>query len=371
MSLSNSSVGFTGIKYKAGRNFGGAKKGDVNYVIFKPEDMKITEHTKFSIKTYHGSQASFDHFDHSFMGSGEGAQAYGWGTYVSEVEGIAKAYAKQNAAKHGMPREYKIAQTRLNHAKFEYDKVQRRYDNSKAYIDSLKEDLQNYRESMARRKEKVAYFAQNNMPETVDKLLKQIKRAEDTIKFTENDINMRTNDLEGWKPKLEEVKKKYEEEQKKFDAIPKPQIERNLYSVDIPDDTGENYLGWDEKMTPRMRDIRKEILEDNGYKLVDSDDMRDYFEDRDGKEYELFKEQYKTGGTFYEELAQLLHSQKLASLALKEYGFDGVKVIADRNTGGNKEGKMLWIQTATLGMQRTDRRLLWMLSIAATIFVSL
>ena len=45
-----SSVGFTGIKYKAGRNFGGAKKGDVNYVIFKPEDMKITEHTKFSLR---------------------------------------------------------------------------------------------------------------------------------------------------------------------------------------------------------------------------------------------------------------------------------------------------------------------------------
>jgi site-specific DNA-cytosine methylase len=338
-----SSLGFTGIKYPAGTIQGGAEEGDTNYVIFKPEDMKITEHTKFSIKTYHGSQASFDKFDHSFMGSGEGAQAYGWGTYVSEVEGIAKAYAKQNAAKHGMPRDYKIAQLHLNHAKFEYEKVQRAYNNSKAYIDSLKEDLQNYRDSMARRKEKVAYFAQNNMPETVDKLLKQIKRAEDTIKVTENDINMRTNDLEGWKPKLEEVKKKYEEEQKKFDAIPKPQIERNLYSVDIPDDTGENYIGWDEKMTPRMRDIRKEILEDNGYKLVDSDDMRDYFEDRDGKEYELFKEQYKTGGTFYEELAQLLHSQKLASLALKEYGFDGVKVIAERNTGGNKEGKMNYV----------------------------
>lgn len=338
-----SSLGFTGIKYPAGTIMGGAEVGDTNYVIFNPEDMKITEHTKFSIKTYHGSQASFDKFDHSFMGSGEGAQAYGWGTYVSEVEGIAKAYAKQNAAKHGMPREYKVAQLHLNHAKFEYDKVQRAYDNSKAYIDSLKEDLQNYRESIARKKEKVAYFAQNNMPETVDKLLKQIKRTEDTIKLTENDINMRTNDLEGWKPKLEEVKKKYEEEQKKFDAIPKPQIERNLYSVDIPDDTGENYIGWDEKMTPRMRDIRKEILEDNGYKLVDSDEIRDYFEDRDGKEYELFKEQYKTGGTFYEELAKLLHSQKLASLALKEYGFDGVKVIAQRNAGGNKEGKMNYV----------------------------
>lgn len=46
-----SSLGYTGIKYKAGRNFGGAKEGDTNYVIFKPEDMKITEHTKFSLKS--------------------------------------------------------------------------------------------------------------------------------------------------------------------------------------------------------------------------------------------------------------------------------------------------------------------------------
>ena len=45
-----SSIGYTGIKYKAGRNFGGAEEGDTNYVIFKPEDMKITEHTKFSLR---------------------------------------------------------------------------------------------------------------------------------------------------------------------------------------------------------------------------------------------------------------------------------------------------------------------------------
>ena len=45
-----SSLGYIGIKYKAGRNFGGAEEGDTNYVIFKPEDMQITEHTKFSLR---------------------------------------------------------------------------------------------------------------------------------------------------------------------------------------------------------------------------------------------------------------------------------------------------------------------------------
>jgi hypothetical protein len=43
-----SSLGYTGIKYKAGRNFGGAEEGDTNYVIFKPKDMKIVDHTKFA-----------------------------------------------------------------------------------------------------------------------------------------------------------------------------------------------------------------------------------------------------------------------------------------------------------------------------------
>lgn len=45
-----SSLGFTGIKYPAGTIMGGAEEDDTNYVIFKPEDMRITEHTKFSLR---------------------------------------------------------------------------------------------------------------------------------------------------------------------------------------------------------------------------------------------------------------------------------------------------------------------------------
>ena len=41
-----SSLGYTGIKYPAGTIMGGAEENDTNYVIFKPEDMKITEHTR-------------------------------------------------------------------------------------------------------------------------------------------------------------------------------------------------------------------------------------------------------------------------------------------------------------------------------------
>lgn len=48
---------------------------------------------------YHGSGAKFDRFDHSHMGEGEGSQSYGWGTYVTEVEGIGRTYAEASLGK--------------------------------------------------------------------------------------------------------------------------------------------------------------------------------------------------------------------------------------------------------------------------------
>ena len=54
------------------------------------EDEKVREH-----RVYHGSGAEFERFDHSHMGEGEGSQAYGWGSYVTEAEGIGWTYAQK------------------------------------------------------------------------------------------------------------------------------------------------------------------------------------------------------------------------------------------------------------------------------------
>ena len=43
---------------------------------------------------YHGSPYSFDRFTTKKIGSGEGAQAFGWGLYFTDLEGIARSYAK-------------------------------------------------------------------------------------------------------------------------------------------------------------------------------------------------------------------------------------------------------------------------------------
>lgn len=44
------------------------------------------------IRAYHGSPHSFDQFDMSKIGTGEGAQAYGHGLYFAGNEGVAKGY---------------------------------------------------------------------------------------------------------------------------------------------------------------------------------------------------------------------------------------------------------------------------------------
>lgn len=323
-----SSVGFTGIKYKAGRNFGGAKKGDVNYVIFKPEDMKITEHTKFSIKTYHGSQASFDHFDHSFMGSGEGAQAYGWGTYVSEVEGIAKAYAKQNARKHKGEDFAKAEQT--------YDMAKSKYDDTVRKIADTELEIKMFYEPIFERTKKLLDKAINNNSTDL------IKRFTERVKETENDLNEAQQKLDNFRSHIDEYYNSMVDAKKKYDSMEKPK--RNLYTVDIPDDTGDNYIGWDEPLTEKMYDAEIKILESVGYKVNSMNEYGTLLDNtKNGGTLMIPSRENETGGSFYKGMAEKLGSQKAASLALKDLGFVGVKVIAQRNTGGNKEGNMNYV----------------------------
>ena len=124
-------------------------------------DEKIRQH-----KVYHGSGADFDAFDNNHMSEGEGAQAYGWGTYVTEVEAIGRNYAIVN-------------NNSLRKSKLESD------------IYRLKEALP-FRRGEAKR--------------------------------------------EG-----EEELKRLEEELSKFNT----DWRSVLYTVEIPDDTGSNYLHWD------------------------------------------------------------------------------------------------------------------------------
>lgn len=318
-----SSLGYTGIKYPAGTIMGGVEGDETNYVIFKPEDMKITEHTKFSIKTYHGSQASFDHFDHSFMGSGEGAQAYGWGTYVSEVEGIAKAYAKQNARKHKGEDFAKAEQA--------YDMAKSKYDDTVRKIADTELEIKMFYEPIFERTKKFLDKAISNNSTDL------IKRFTERVKETENDLNEAQQKLDNFRSHIDEYYDSMVDAKKKYDSMEKPK--RNLYSVDIPDDTGDNYLGWDEPLNAKQIDMWKKAL----LSAVPESD-RAYYEDwADGMLENRKKENNPLTGKDAYYAIDSKYASKKTSMALSKAGFVGVKVIAQRNTGGNKKGKMNYV----------------------------
>lgn len=52
------------------------------------------------LRVWHGSPHDFDRFDHSRMGSGEGAQVYGWGTYLTDTKTVAEGYRDVLTVKH-------------------------------------------------------------------------------------------------------------------------------------------------------------------------------------------------------------------------------------------------------------------------------
>lgn len=56
-----------------------------------------TLHPETGAIVWHGSPHKFDKFDSSKMGTGEGAQAYGAGTYLAESPKVAKQYQKELA----------------------------------------------------------------------------------------------------------------------------------------------------------------------------------------------------------------------------------------------------------------------------------
>ena len=321
----------------AGREPQQIQEGDiVTDDVVNSINQEIAAAPKFSIKTYHGSQSSFDHFDHSFIGSGEGAQAYGWGTYVTEVEGIAKAYAKQNAAKRN---------TEYSSAKFEYDTAKSSYNFAKGTYDFRMQDIDKLNNTLKWAKEQLVKAKESNRKNWIDEF-------EARVADTERALKENQDKLQDEKAEMGKAKKEMDEAKKRLDAIPEP--ERNLYTVEIPDDTGSNYIEWDgkapdglkEKVLDRLYNERREDFVDKMRKAGFNDDQikeeADYTVNKE-EMADTYLKHSATGGGLYRDLSYYLGEQKKASLFLKDMGIDGVKVIAKRNAGGNKEGKMNYV----------------------------
>jgi len=61
----------------------------------KATEQDLPQGVKFQVDAWHGSPYEFDKFQTEFMGKGEGAQAFGWGLYFTDLEIIARSYAEK------------------------------------------------------------------------------------------------------------------------------------------------------------------------------------------------------------------------------------------------------------------------------------
>lgn len=98
--------GMATMGYDAGRALGGGQPVQGALMLGMaglPLPASIEKKAAQGIRAYHGSPHSFDKFDISKIGTGEGAQAYGHGLYFAENEGVAKSYRDVLSSNTGNP----------------------------------------------------------------------------------------------------------------------------------------------------------------------------------------------------------------------------------------------------------------------------
>lgn len=301
-----SSIGFTGIKYKAGTIFGGAKEGDTNYVIFKPEDIKITEHTKFSLKTYHGTGANFDRFDTSHAYEGAGSETFGHGIYVTKSAKIGASYAlKAKVKKIKTPKAFKAIKNGDNWFGI--------------FIDNA------VRSSFAKSKKET------------------FNRMDELIKEDENIVNDETKPE--WKKNAAQKElADFDKLKSLFEGLTEediPSLKRakaNRYEVEIPDDTGNNYLDWNKPMKKEQKKIVREGLEKLG---VDVDRLvrNGYSLDKNFGDVYNGLLYYALNGTKFEGRDSFVASSNF----LSSLGFTGIKYYAGTIWGGAKKGDLNYV----------------------------
>ena len=282
-------------------------------------------------RVYHGSGADFDAFDHSHMGEGEGAQAYGWGTYVTEVEGIGRTYAIQNTTKHNdalraLQHDVDAISDQLNRHRddLKYDEEQLKRANEWRADAEL--DYELFRDEAEKLKEKYGEASPKYRNHLFNDIYTdEMKRAQSSVKSTEESIQYR-------KEKIAELEKALKDKQAEIDELPK-EFPRHLYTVKIPDDNGSNYLDWNGHPAESLLKGVGSFLESNGFERVQDNPVR-----YEKGESTVVLNPNATGADLYAELREALGSDKKASQALAELGCIGIKYPADNMRGGREDG---------------------------------
>lgn len=235
---------------------------------------------KFSIRTYHGTGASFDKFDFSHMGEGEGSQAFGWGGYVTNSKDIAEDYTRR-------------AKIRKDNGGFEFvtDMSANNKDMVRQYI-----------------------YKHKDVNKGLDAMRKDLSSALEMFP-DDDDLKELSNILA-----------------KKNEEIAVPDNIAYLYDVDIPDDNGD-YLDWDAPLTDKQKNT---IIKELRRLKIDFADFKKRGFSFDGSfggnAYDFLMYALRKTKKWKD-----VNASRAVSKFLSSIGFTGIKYKAGTIFGGAKE----------------------------------
>lgn len=233
------------------------------------------------LRTYHGTGASFDKFDFSHMGEGEGSQAFGWGGYVTNSKDIAEDYTRR-------------AKIRKDNGGFEFvtDMSANNKDMVRQYI-----------------------YKHKNVNKGLDAMRKDLSSALEMFP-DDDDLKELSNILA-----------------KKNEEIAVPDNIAYLYDVDIPDDNGD-YLDWDAPLTDKQKNT---IIKELRRLKIDFADFKKRGFSFDGSfggnAYDFLMYALRKTKKWKD-----VNASRAVSKFLSSIGFTGIKYKAGTIFGGAKEG---------------------------------
>ena len=285
------------------------------------ERQEVNTDTIREHRVWHGSGADFDHFDHSHMGEGEGAQAYGWGTYVTEVKGIGKAYAVNNShldtrkIENEIEKIYGIHNIGIKNVELKSDGTIKRIE------------ISNNRDIL---EEWLKYFSKHNdefgWPDVYDFDLSKSTERDEFIHLVELAIADKVGDR---------FANGYEQ--------------MSLYTIEIPDDTGKNYLDYKKRCGLHLLNRINKALKKVGLEAIDpklaASGVNGVLTGRDV--YQALSVRLKEDSNEY-------NNDKNASQFLSDLGIIGIKYPAEYRSGGRNNGSNNYVIFNEKDLKITD-----------------
>lgn len=241
--------------------------------------------------TWHGTAAEYRKFNHKYMSTGEGGQAFAWGSYLAQVRGVAGEYWQQDVLRKGDPQKGKTYVT---------------YNGKEVSWEDAKTDPVKHARYKAG-----WYKAGYTTEEPGQEYQKQIDEWKEQLKRT--DLGDETHAaLNGWIDFNEKALAEYKKVDDKKLGMEQVSFgpEGAILRVDVNAEEHE-LLDWDEPFSKQSQFVK------------------DAFE-----KAQSWVDPKKRGETLYRELQAKLGSKKAASQALAKMGIKGVRFL-DQMSRGN------------------------------------